>query len=72
MKRLWRALVLLVRAKITAVNENIVTFEEEFLSNIVMADGRTVAEHTKEPIRLSYASGTTRSLLPDFSKGSQP
>ena len=69
MKRLWRALVLLVRAKITAVNENIVTFEEEFLSNIVMADGRTVAEHTKEPIALSYKSGTMQTLLPNFSKG---
>mgnify|MGYP006338686791 CR=1 FL=1 len=69
MRRLWRALVLLVRAKITAVNENIVTFEEESLANVVMADGRTVAEHPKEPIRLSYASGSTQTLLPDFSKG---
>jgi hypothetical protein len=69
MKRLWRALVLLVRAKITAVNEQIVTFEEEFLANVVMADGRTVAEHTKEPIALSYKNGNVQTLLPDFSKG---
>lgn len=69
MKRLWRALVLLVRAKITAVNEEIVTFEEEFLSHVVMADGKTVYEHSKENIRLSYESGHSQTLLPDFSKG---
>lgn len=68
-RRRWRALVLLVRAKITAVNENIVTFEQEFLANVVMADGKTVHEHARDTIRLSYESGVTQTLLPDFSKG---
>ena len=68
-RRCWRALVLLVKSKITAVTENIVTFEQEFLGNVVMADGKTVHEHARETIRLSYESGVTQTLLPDFSKG---
>lgn len=40
----WRALLLLIKAKLEAVEGNITTFEEEMLAHIVMHDGRTVAE----------------------------
>jgi hypothetical protein len=40
----WRALLLLIKAKLEAVEAGITTFEEEMLSHIVMPDGRTVSE----------------------------
>jgi hypothetical protein len=50
----WRALLLLVKAKLEAVDSRIVTFEEAFVGETVMSDGKTVWERTREPIRLDY------------------
>jgi hypothetical protein len=41
----WRALFLVIKAKLEAVNSGISIFEEEFLANIVTQDGSTVGEH---------------------------
>lgn len=38
----WRALFLVVKAKLTAVEAGISTMQDEFLANTVMADGQTV------------------------------
>jgi hypothetical protein len=43
-RRRWRALLLLVRAKLEAVESGISIFEEEFLAFIVMPNERTVGE----------------------------
>jgi len=42
----WRALVLIIKAKLEAVDAGVVTFEEEFLGQLVLpqAGGRTVSE----------------------------
>src|SRR5699024_6116634 len=40
----WRALVLLVKAKLEAVESGIVEFETEFLAQTVLPSGRTVEE----------------------------
>jgi hypothetical protein len=40
----WRALLLIIKAKLEAVDSGIVTLEEEFLSHIVMKGGKTVGE----------------------------
>jgi hypothetical protein len=58
----WRALLLLVKAKLEAVDAKIATFEEVFVGDIVMPDGRTVWEATREPIKLAY-EGKTVALL---------
>jgi hypothetical protein len=50
----WRSLLLLVKAKLEAVDAKITTFEEAFLGDIVMPDGRTVYETTKGPIKIAY------------------
>lgn len=60
----WRALALLVKAKLEAVDAKIATFEEAFLSDIVLPDGLTVWEKTREPIALAYSSGQAVALLP--------
>ncbi|MDR3461468.1 MAG: hypothetical protein P4L76_04035 [Beijerinckiaceae bacterium] len=59
----WRALVLLVKAKLEAVESGIVTFEEEFLAHILMPNGATVYETVKEEVALTYETGTFRPLL---------
>ena len=43
-RRRWRALLLVVRAKVEAVESGISIFEEEFLAFIVMPNDRTVGE----------------------------
>jgi hypothetical protein len=59
----WRALLLLVKAKLEAVDAKIVTFEEAFLSDIVMSDGKTVWERVRDPIALEYSQRKLTSLI---------
>ena len=53
-RRLWRALAMCIKAKLEAVASGIATFEDEFLANIVMPDGQTVAQHVRPRIASSY------------------
>lgn len=41
-RRRWRALALVIKSKLEAVETGITTFEEEFLAHIVTVDGRTI------------------------------
>lgn len=59
----WRALALLVKAKLEAVESGIVTFEEEFLAHILLPGGQTVHENISPAIESAYQSGQVRSLL---------
>ena len=59
----WRALALMIKAKLEAIESGIVTFEEEFLAHVVMPDGRTVYEHAKGPLQVAYDSGQVRLLF---------
>ena len=65
-RRLWRALLLAIKAKLEVVQSGMAIFEEEFLGNIVMPDGRTVGEHVAPKIAQAYASGRAVALLPAF------
>ena len=62
----WRALALLVKAKLEAIDSNIGTFESEFLANIVLPDNSTVYERTKDHIAIAYESGRMPNLLSDL------
>lgn len=62
-RRRWRALALVIKAKLTAVNEGIVEFEAEFLAQTVMPDGRTVAEHTMPIVARALATGQVPAAL---------
>lgn len=59
----WRALALVVKAKLEAVASGIVTFEQEFLPHILLPGGRTVYEETAPAIAAQYASGRPQPLL---------
>lgn len=58
-----RAMLLVIRAKFESVQSQVETFEQAFLANVVMADGRTVHEHIAEPIALQYQSGDVAPLM---------
>lgn len=62
-RSIWRALNLLVKAKLEAVESKIVTFEEEFFAHVVMPDGQTVYEAARDQVRLQYESGKADRLL---------
>lgn len=64
----WRALALLVKAKLEAVSSGITVFEDEFLAHIMMPDGITVGNHVKPMVAAWYAGGTMRPLLPPPAK----
>lgn len=67
----WRAMVLLVKAKLEAVASGIVTFEEEFFPHVVMPDGGTVYERAAANVAIAYETGKPVALLPDHGKGSR-
>ncbi len=63
-RRRWRALALSIKAKLETVETGITEFEKEFLANIVLPNGRTVAEETIPAIEEAYRTGKPVALLP--------
>ena len=62
-KARWRALNLVIKAKLAAVEEGITTFESEFAMNTVLPDGRTAAEHVLPAIQTAYDTGQVQPML---------
>lgn len=60
----WRALALVIKAKLEAVEAGIVTFDEEFLAHFVLPGGRTVGDLIVPQIEHAYATGTIPELMP--------
>lgn len=65
----WRALALVIKAKLEAVETGIAEFEDEFLSQIVLPDGQTVSQFMRPQIALAYERGDAPAMLPDYSGG---
>jgi hypothetical protein len=59
-RRRWRALLLVVKAKLVAVDEGITTLEREFLADVVLETGQTVIE----AMRPSINGVKARAMLP--------
>lgn len=59
----WRALALMVKAKLEAVESGIVTFEQEFLPHTMLPNGQSVYEATREGIDSAYLTGTVAPLI---------
>jgi len=59
----WRALALVIKAKLEAVESGITEFEDEFLAHIVLPDGRTMGEVAKPQIAQAYSTGKMPPLL---------
>lgn len=63
----WRALALVIKAKLEAVESGISVFEDEFMANIVLPGGKTVSEEVRPLIASAYTTGKVQPLLPDYS-----
>lgn len=59
----WRALALVIKAKLEAVSAGITTIEDEFLAHTILANGRTVGEAIKPQIEEHYALGGPATLM---------
>jgi hypothetical protein len=66
----WRALALVIKAKLEAVEAEISEFEQEFLGNIVLPNGTTVGEFMVPQIQQVYATGEMPPMLPQLESGS--
>lgn len=67
LRQCWRAIVLLVKAKLEAVELGISTFESEFLANTMLPSGATIGEWMAPQIEAAYESGVMPLLLPGAS-----
>lgn len=63
-RRRWRALALIVKAKLEAVASGIVSLEDELLSYTVLPSGETVGERLIPMIGQAYSTGDLPPLLP--------
>lgn len=63
----WRALLLIVKAKLEAVEAGIVTLESEFLAHILLPDGTTVYDQVAPRLAIAYSGGDVPALLPGAS-----
>lgn len=68
-RRLWRSLLLVIKAKLEAVATGIVSAEEEFLAHVVLPDGSTVGQWIEPQIAEVYGRGDMPALLPGGSGG---
>jgi hypothetical protein len=58
-----RALLLVIKAKLESVESDVETFDEAFMPNIVMSDGKTVGAYALPAIESSYRDGRTPPLM---------
>jgi len=71
----WRALALVVKAKLEAVESGISEFDSEFMANIVLPGGETVGQWMRPQIAEAYRIGAAPSvlpMLPNYTEGDQP
>jgi len=59
----WRALSLVVKAKLEAVETGIASFEEEFYAYTLLPSGRTVFEETSEQVSSMIQTGMPGRLM---------
>ena len=59
----WRALALVIKAKLEAVESGITEFDDEFMAHIVLPDGKTVGQVMRPQIAVAYDSGKMPPLL---------
>jgi hypothetical protein len=60
----WRALALVIKAKLEAVESGITTVEAEFLAHTIMPNGQTVGEWALPQVARLYETGQMPPMLP--------
>jgi hypothetical protein len=69
-KERWRALALVIKSKLVAVETGIVSFEVEFAMWTVMPDGRTAQEHVMPALQHALDSGQVQPMMAALEAGS--
>ncbi|OBF17196.1 hypothetical protein A5725_24560 [Mycobacterium kubicae] len=64
----WRALALVIKTKLEAVDSGIVTFDAEFLAHLMLPDGRTVGDHVVPGVAEAHETHQMPALLPNYSQ----
>lgn len=59
----WRALLLCIKAKLESVSSGIEMFDEAFMAQLILPDGRTMGEATLPQIAQAYKDGKMPPLL---------
>ena len=59
----WRALLMIIRAKLEAVESVITTLESEFMANILLPDGGTIGEWLAPQIDEAYGTESMPPML---------
>jgi hypothetical protein len=59
----WRALLLVIKARLEAIDLGIMGWEDAFLADIILPDKRTVAEVMRPQIEAAYSTGKMPPLL---------
>lgn len=65
----WRALALVIKAKLEAVEAGISTVEREFLADVLLPNGATVGAWAAPQLESVYAGGQMPALMPGVSRG---
>ena len=70
-RRLWRSLLLVIKAKLESVESGVESFEEAFLPQIIVpgTGGQTYGEFAVPQIAESYRTGQLPALLPGLPDG---
>ena len=63
-RRRWRALFLVIKARLEGVASGVESFEEAFLSHVVVGDGTTVGERMLPQLEDARKNGVLPPLLP--------
>lgn len=63
-KQRWRALALVIKAKLEAVESGITEFEDEFMAHIVLPNGQTFGQWARPQIANAYDNGRMPALMP--------
>lgn len=64
----WRALKLVIQAKLEAVECGISVFDDEFMAQIVLPGNQTVGDFMRPQINQAYLSGDIPKMLPLLDK----
>ena len=65
----WRALALVIKAKLEAVESGITIFESEFLAHIVLPNGQTTGDYILPQIESAYSTGRMPDMIPMLTDG---
>lgn len=66
----WRAMALLIKAKLEAIETGIITFDDEFLAATLLPNGQTVGQWAVPQIAAAYEKNQMPALMPGINERS--